>query len=402
MKLKIFLFPAILFLLLNLLLVPSIAQAKSFAVTDQIVSIDPTGNLTETGILEGAKYLIKIPERWNRGLVLYVHGYVFQDEGLELPQIDQLREALVGQGYAVAYSSYSNTGYSVESGIKSTYQLEQYFIERYKYPQERYLIGKSLGGNIILGLIENYRKEFSGALSLCGVMDGWTAELKYLNDFRVVFDYFTDHILPGKAVDIPSVLINNFEAIVRPIVTDLFTYHSAKVSLISKATGVPPTLEAFMDVLYFHTFATNDSIARAGGLGYGNKEVVYKASDTDIKLNGELNRGVERFEATPVAVNYFQHWYQPTGKVELPLLSIHNTADYIVPFGQELSLKQKIEKKSSLKWFSLQTVVGEKHNPPTELGHCDFTFGETLFAFEELVDWARYGLKPPNLDITNR
>jgi len=389
-------------LLLSLFVTPLTAQAEGTVVVDRVVTSDAAGNKTETGTIDGAKYLIKVPSHWNESLVMYAHGYVFPYETVNLPAISDLRDALVGEGFAFAYSSYANTGYSVESGVKSTYKLEQYFHERYGDTRERYMMGHSLGGEITMGVIETYKEEFNGALPMCGVVGSSITESKYLSDFRIVFDYFTNHALPGTAANIPASLQVGFGSIVPPLVLNLFATNPAKVALIAKATGVPADPASFINVLFFNIFATNDAAARAGGNPYGNRNVVYKASDTDAALNTALNAGVERFDATPAAVKYFKKWYVSTGEINIPVLALHNTVDPVVPFNQEAQLAKKINEQGNSEQFSLQTVKAQVHNPQAGPGHCDFTLSEEVYAFHQLLKWVQDGAYPPNGDITNR
>src|ERR1700747_1722130 len=61
---------------------------------------------TELGDINGAKFRIDVPEKWNGGLVIYCHGYnptpVTYKEG-KLPPVF---EVFTNQGYALAQSGY--------------------------------------------------------------------------------------------------------------------------------------------------------------------------------------------------------------------------------------------------------------------------------------------------------
>src|SRR5687767_6894757 len=75
----------------------------------------------ETG--PGSTYSLNVPNEWNGGLVVYAHGYVDPALPVALPNIAALSDALGAQGFAVAYSSYSSTGYDVKDGAQRTHQL---------------------------------------------------------------------------------------------------------------------------------------------------------------------------------------------------------------------------------------------------------------------------------------
>ena len=83
--------------------------------TDQI--IDGTAG-------RGALYRMARPTNWNGDLVLYAHGYVSPEEPVALPPEGDLFISLFGaQGFAVAFSSYSENGWTVKDGAQRTHQL---------------------------------------------------------------------------------------------------------------------------------------------------------------------------------------------------------------------------------------------------------------------------------------
>ena len=55
----------------------------------------------------GSSYAMDVPADWNGDLVLYAHGYTNPAAPVALPNITALRDLLLGQGFAVAYSSFS-------------------------------------------------------------------------------------------------------------------------------------------------------------------------------------------------------------------------------------------------------------------------------------------------------
>src|ERR1051326_4075186 len=66
-----------------------------------------------TGTLDGAEFKIEVPPNWNGTLLLYNHGTV--RPGRPNPAVDQPDAStgawLLQAGYALAGSSFSNTGY---------------------------------------------------------------------------------------------------------------------------------------------------------------------------------------------------------------------------------------------------------------------------------------------------
>src|SRR6266567_9278240 len=77
------------------------------------------GAIDVTGINDDAAYRIEIPANWNGDLVLYSHGYVAP--GAANPPTD-VGDPLTGaylksQGYALAGSAYSSTGWAVKDAL---------------------------------------------------------------------------------------------------------------------------------------------------------------------------------------------------------------------------------------------------------------------------------------------
>ncbi len=93
--------------------------------------------------------------------------------------------------------------------------------------------------------------------------------------------------------------------------------------------------------------------------------------------------GVKRYTSTPDAENYIKHWYQPTGKLKIPVLTLHTTRDPQVPvFHEEV-------------YAAIVTVQGNSDFLYQLLydrfGHINFTLEEHIAAFEFLVERVKTG-----------
>jgi hypothetical protein len=73
----------------------------SLAASQQIV-VDHTA--------DGSQYELAIPGVWNGSLVVYGHGIVDPQAPVALPNVGALRDALLANGFAVAYSSFPSNG----------------------------------------------------------------------------------------------------------------------------------------------------------------------------------------------------------------------------------------------------------------------------------------------------
>ena len=70
----------------------------------------------------GALYRLVRPTNWNGSLMIYAHGYVSPDAPVALPPEANLFVTLVTQfGFAIAFSSYSENGWTVKDGAPRTH-----------------------------------------------------------------------------------------------------------------------------------------------------------------------------------------------------------------------------------------------------------------------------------------
>jgi pimeloyl-ACP methyl ester carboxylesterase len=336
--------------------------------------------------------LICLPDPWNGQLVVYAHGYVAPQEPLALPLVELTQLAangqpiftpLLSQGFAFATTSYRKNGYAIEQGGSDLNALVEHFNTKVAphLATQVFVAGGSEGGLITTMLVERYPDTYSGGLALCGPVGGAPYQIQYLGDFRVVFDYFFPEVFLFGAADVPSEAFEDWESTYVPAITQaLQSYPSATDQLFSvthaaRDPGDPTgsALTTALDVLFYSIFGTNDLRATAGGMPYDNRFRLYLGSHDDIALN----LGVERVKADRVAQRYVRRFYQPTGYLHRPLVTLHTLRDPAVPFIHELL------------YFGLVTLSGHGANltvlPVDRYGHCAFTAEEVLGAFTLLL-----------------
>lgn len=334
------------------------------------------------------------PVGWNGQLVIYAHGFVAPQAPLALPA-DELAiiggnstlAALLQSGFAFATTSFRKNGYAVEQAAQDINQLLSYFKSQVALGSLRktYLVGGSEGGLIATQLVEQFDQDYDGALSLCAPMGGAAHQAKYLGDFRVVFDYFFPSVLRGefKAFEVPDLAYLNWNAgmgYAQQIGAALALNPSA-TSQLFRVTRVPldsqdlagSAVQAALSLLFYSIWETPDLLATAGGVPYDNRLTLYFGSNNDFALN----RRIERVASDPAARSYLRHFYQPTGRLRRPLVSLHTAFDPLVPFNHELI------------YLGLTTLAGQRKNltilPTASYGHCNFQPAEVLGAFGLLV-----------------
>ncbi len=125
-----------------------------------------------------------------------------------------------------------------------------------------------------------------------------------------------------------------------------------------------------------------------------NAEAVYEV-DTGLGVTAEeLNAGVRRYAADPAARDAEAHpdAVPTTGRITVPLLTLHNTGDLFVPISMEQSYREKVEAAGKGDLLVQRAIRAG--------GHCKFSEQELTSAFEDLVAWVKDGTKPKGEDLT--
>lgn len=157
-------------------LVVVVLVAACTGSSQHTASKTPAGLNILTSSIGAANFIIETPLKWNGTLFLYSHGYVApggtnQASASPDPATGQW---LLANGFGLAASSYSSTGWAIEDALHDQIALLDY-IDRQLKPKRVIAIGASLGGIITAGLVQDYPQRFAGAISLCGVLAGGVA-----------------------------------------------------------------------------------------------------------------------------------------------------------------------------------------------------------------------------------
>jgi pimeloyl-ACP methyl ester carboxylesterase len=337
------------------------------------------------GVLEhGALYRICFPASWNGDLVLYAHGYVAPHRGLALPE-DQVggqsvSGTVTGLGYAFATTSYRANGLIAPEAVDDLIELVDTVERRYRPdPSRAVIVGFSEGGLVATLAVERHPDRFDGALAGCGPIGNFRAQLDYIGDFRVVFDYLFPGVIPGSAVEIPQPVRDRWDEIYTPaIVVALAADFDAALELVN-ITAAPVAgndlrsiAETTVGILWYNVFGTEDAQQRLGGQPFDNSTRVYSGSSADAALNA----GVARFTADPAALAALAR-FETSGNLQVPIVNPHTTGDPIVPFNQMTLYGAKVSQAGAGSQLT-QTAV-ERH------GHCSFQAAELLGAFSTLI-----------------
>ena len=338
----------------------------------------------------GAVYLICMPGNWNGDLLLFAHGFVPPDEPLAV--VDNtigdktISEIVTSLGYAFATTSYRTNGLATADGPDDLSDLVTAFEVAKGAPNHVFVVGASEGGLVAELAIEEHPERFNGALATCGPVGDFRAQVNYFGDVLVLFNYFFPGVLTDSSGNqatpewIPQEIMDSWDSAYATMAAAALASSPGRTKQLLRAANIPaaPTFEAsvqaVVELLWYNVFATNDAIDKLGGLPYGNKGKWYSGSSNDLLLNLRISR----YTADPGAVAEIQTGgYQTTGRLLRPVVTMHTTADPIVPYWHEpLYTWKTLLNGSALEHANL---------PISTYGHCNFTQNQVLAGFALLV-----------------
>lgn len=340
----------------------------------------------------GALYRLVKPTVWNGSLVLYAHGFVSPGAPVALPgEGDLITGLLVPQGFAVAFSSYSENGWAVRDGAERTHQLQRIFAQRFTEPARVYLAGASMGGLIVIKLAEEHPNTYAGALPACAAAGGSRAQFDYLAHVRAVFDYFYPNVLPGNAARMPGSLDVTHD-IVEPATSAMALNPAGAFAIASvQQTPIPfaspeELIQSIVTALAFHADSMNDLIEKSAGHSVFDNRRTWYDGHLPVSVLRDLNLGIERFRASPSGLEFLERFYEPTGELHMPMVMLSSSRDPVVPGFHQASYGRSVALERQSKYLVQEQI--------DRYGHCVFTPDELGKAFADLVGWVEFGLKP--------
>ncbi len=340
----------------------------------------------------GSLYRFVVPENWNGSLLVYAHGYVAPDDPVALPaEADVFTGLLVPQGFALAYSSFSENGWDIKDGAQRTHQLLGLFTSKFGRPSRVYIGGASMGGLIAIKLTETFPAVYRGALAACAVSGGTREQFDYYANVRAIFDVLYPGVLPGNATYLPPGTDVTTE-IVQPAVAAMAADPDPALELaaidqtpVPFASG-PELVQSIATALESNAGSLSDELLAKGRPYFDNTSTVYTSASLTPTVMQAINAAVGRFAASPSALVSLDHNYAPSGDLQIPMLMLSDQRDPVVPgFNQSSYLAAVTDRGDS-------DLLVQRQVPA--YGHCLFTPGQIGTAFSDLVAWTEYGIKP--------
>ena len=352
---------------------------------DSVLSTPPAGDggpVSRRGTYAGGSYLIEVPGGWNGGLVIFAHGY---GEASASP----LASHLAANGYAWAASSYRSGDYRPDWFLDDTLQVRDLFIREIGRPRWTIIHGQSMGGHVAISSLELHPGVYQGALIECGVTDGVTvADLGLA--YQAAAEYFAgaplldDTARPDLAARVSELWLPVLGEPGRYTVQgerfDSVVKHLFGGDLPLRLQGLRPRY--FPNMILFRRTQT---LGRAGS----TLHVRYRIDPGLGVDEDELNRRIRRF--APAAGARSKVFAEPTGRITVPVLTLHETGDARAPFSLEQSYRRR-----TLTVGTSHLLVQRAIRWP---GHCAIDGDVREQAFDDLVAWIERGVKPDGDDV---
>lgn len=348
------------------------------------------------GVLGGAAYLINVPPDWNGGLILFAHGYEGEGTGRGTARSEPLDQYLAERGYAWAASGYRAWGYRPDWFLLDLLALKAHFINRFGPPRWTIIHGQSMGGHVSIASLELHPDAYQGALIECGVIDG-VGLVDWYRAYTAAAEYFSG--LPLYDTPRPE-----FDALV----------YSKWLAAMGEPGHYTDAGRRFDSVVKY--LAGGDVPLRLDGLalrytqnlnprdpGPGRSQEFARHADTrrivydidpGLGVDAEtLNHDIRRVVPQPGARSYETNpvFAELTGKIRAPVMSLHETADFRVPFRLEQDYRRRAE-KAGRSHLLVQRAVRWP-------GHCGIENAVRRPAFDDLVAWIENGTKPEGDDV---
>ena len=374
-----------------------------------------TATTVKGTLSDGATYLIQCPAgAWNGTLYLYSHGYVAP--GAANPAQDVGDPAtgawMLANGYALAGSSYSTTGWAIAQALPDQISTLNAFGSMYGQPKTTVAWGHSLGGIITAGLIQDYPNRFDAALPMCGVLSGGVATWNTALDGAFAFQQLIDPSIQIVNITNPTANLQAAEAAVAQ--AQQTQQGRARLALTAALGDTPgwftplspePAATDYAaqeanqylwdtEVTFPFIFAFRaDLQAKAGGNPSWNTgvnyfsdlaksadlkevEALYQAAGLSLGHDVQTLNSSPRISANPNATAWLARNISFNGDIRVPVLTMHTTGDGLVVPENEQAYRSVVDRAGHGNLLR-QVFVNRA-------GHCAFTPAETITAVQTL------------------
>jgi len=397
-----------------------------------------------SGELDGAAYLVRMPDTWNGTLLLYSHGYreaqpsppdfAPVETNAVVASTPDTADALLDAGFALAGSAYGKNGWAVQDGVKAGEDLHKWFRDHIAEPDRVYVWGDSLGGLITEMLAEKHPEWIAGVAPMCGVLGGLNLNLDIALDLQYAVKtlLYPEMKLTGFASHdeavktwqeaqkrIMAATKDVKNGIPKLLAIAAVTDGPTKTRRFDGSTStskVSALVESALTGLGYATFGRYEVEQRVGGNPSTNESSTYASRVTAAERTlanavapGALDKAVaaldagKKIAADPAARAAADKLGKPTGNLQDPTITLHTAYDPLVLVQNETVFAERVGaakgRKADLVQLYTQPPATYAAPAPYGAGHCNFTVDERVGLIRSLDEWVRSGVYPSSAAV---
>ena len=357
--------------------------------------------ISRSGQLDGADYVIEVPEGWRGGLVVFAHG-IQRGPGRGDLRMLPIGSHVLAAGHAWIASGYRAREYQPHLFIEDLVALRELFLKEIGTPRWSIIYGQSMGGHIAVASLELRPGLYQGGLSECGLVDGigiadylmaYTAAAELISGVpileapdRQAFGPLLGEVV--RALGMPGSYTTRgrqFDSVVKY----LMGADRAGNDLPLRSQG----LEARYLLNIMHRPRNVENEPNPGLRAASTAHVKYRIDPGLGLTEEELNARVRRIHPVKDARSATANpvYAERTGRLTAPLLTLHETGDAWVP----LSLEQSYRRRTIAAGTDHLLVQRAVRAP----SHCGVDGDTRRQAFDDLVAWIERGVRPDGEDL---
>ena len=344
--------------------------------------------------VSGAEYVIAVPDPWKGVLILFNRGAT--PVPLDSARVFGAARFLLAEGVAVAASAFRSDTPLAREAAEDTDELRRIFSSAFGKPKRTVLMGLSFGSLVTVRCAELFRG-YDGAFAGCGLVAGSRESYYPLLDLRLVYQHFCRNLPrpserqydlflgndPQTPTTIEEVRARANECTgIGVAATQRTAEQRARLANILAVARIP---EAFLltNLEAAVTLLPKLVVDELGGRNpLGNPDVRYAGSTDD----NALNRDIARYTANAAAAATLITADDPTGKVSIPIVTLHAIDDGRAYVENEAAYRTTMDRAGTVdRLFQAYTTQG---------AHCQFTQPESLGMVSVLMDWIENGTRP--------